>query len=37
MRKVVAGPAISPGGVAEPPADGRFRHGDQRTERVSHA
>ena len=37
MRKIVAGPAISLGGVAESPAYWRFRHRDQRTERVSHA
>ena len=37
MRKIVAGSAISLGGVAESPADGRFRHRDRRTERVSHA
>ena len=37
MRKIVAGLAISLGGVAEPPADWRFRHGNQRTGRVSYA
>ena len=37
QTEIVAGPAISLGGVAESPADGRFRHRDQRTERVSHA
>jgi hypothetical protein len=37
MHKVVAGSAISPGGAAESPADGRFRHRDQRAEEVSGA
>ena len=36
MREIVAGLAISLGGVAESPADWRFRHRNQRTGRVSH-
>ena len=36
MRTIVAGPVISPGEVAESPADGRFRHRNQRTDGVSH-
>jgi hypothetical protein len=37
MAKIVAGPAIWLGGVAEDPVDWRFRHRCQRTERVSYA
>jgi hypothetical protein len=37
MRKIVAGLAISLGGVAESPADWRSRHRNQRTEGVSRA
>ncbi len=37
MRKIVAGSAIRLGGVAESPADWRFRHRNQRAERVSQA
>jgi hypothetical protein len=36
MAKIVAGPAMSPGDVAESVADWRFRDRDQRTGRVSH-
>ena len=35
MHKAVAGLAISLGGAAESPAYWRFRHRNQRTERVS--
>jgi hypothetical protein len=37
MHKAVTGLAISPGGVAESPAYWRFRHRNQRAERVSDA
>lgn len=37
MAKIVAGPAIWLGGVAESLADWRFRHGNQRAGRVSYA
>jgi hypothetical protein len=35
--KIMAGPAVSLGSVAESPADGDSATGNQRTERVSHA
>jgi hypothetical protein len=37
MHKTVTGLAISLGGVAESPADWRFRRRNQRAERVSRA